>query len=68
MADEAASAIGVFPVRPKTLALERVTERVGRLGTNTLRQRRVSDHLVAAGVVALIERTRHDLGEPGRPE
>ena len=68
MTDEAAPAIRVFPVGLEALALERVTERVGGLGTDASGKRRIGDHLVAAGVVAFVERARDDLGEPGRPE
>ena len=64
MTDEAAPAIRVFPACLETLALESVTERVRGLGTDALRKRRIGDHLVAAGVVALVERASHDLGEP----
>ena len=68
VADEAAPAIRVVPVGAEASALELVAERVGRQDVHSLRERRIRDDLVAAGMVALVKRSGDDLRETRCPE
>src|SRR5262249_34209946 len=68
VAHEATPAVRVVPARVQAIALEFMAESEGRLNLHGPRQRRIGDDLVAAGVVALIQRSRHDLSDPGGPE
>src|SRR5262249_38993574 len=68
MTDEAATAIRVLPTAVQALALERMTERVSGLRADALRKRRISDHLVSASVITLVEGPGHDLGKSCSPE
>src|SRR5262249_198029 len=60
---EAAAAVRVIPARVQALTLEFMAESVGGLYLDGRRQRRVGDNLIAAGMVALIQRARDDLSD-----
>ena len=55
VADEAATAVGVVPAVVQLFPLELVAEGVGGGRLHAVGQRCVGDHLVAAGVVALVD-------------
>src|SRR4051794_29570537 len=68
VADEAAAAVRVVPGVVEALALELVAEGVGGQDARPARERLVGDDLVAAEVVAVVERAGHDRCQARGPE